>query len=228
MAKLFYLKWHIEEGVLILDQQRYNSKKNEFLITPYKVTQSQAKRLKKRITNRFLYKERKPFLNEIEFEFYNIFHVCKRCGFVTDKAKVNKAWGELCNSCFRDYQEEKKIEYQKSKDYRKRIRQLKVYLQTEQGKVDAVPNEVIQSNVRLEVIKANKTMKDVANYLGISESAMSLFFDNKRIDAGQLQAICEYLMVPIERMTRMPRGVRIKRKDGVPAHWLKEGFRIKS
>ena len=66
MAGLFYLKWHVEEGRLILDQQKKTVSRKELLVVPYKVTKKQAEKLKERITDRFLYKKRNPFLNEIE------------------------------------------------------------------------------------------------------------------------------------------------------------------
>lgn len=228
MAKIFYIKWDVEEGVLILDQQKKKVSQKELLVVPYKVTKKQAERLKDRITDRFLYKKRNPFLSEIEHEFFKIFHVCNQCGRVTDKVDVNKAWGKLCKPCFRKYQAEKLKEYQANKDYRKKIRRLKEYLKTEQGKIDAVPLSVIESNVRMEVIRQGKTMREIARHLNISETKMSLLFSAKKLSVDDLRAICEYLMTPMERMLRLPRGVSVKRQDGVPRDWLEEGFWIKN
>ena len=228
MARLFYIKWDVEEGVLILDQQKKKVSQKELLVVPYKVTKKQAERLKERITDRFLYKKRNPFLNEIEHEFFRIFHVCKECGYVTDKEKVNKSWGKLCEFCFRKYQAEKLKEYQANKDYRKKIRRLKEYLKTDQGKIDAVPLSVIESNVRMEIIRQGKTMRELARHLNISETKMSLLFSAKKLSVDDLLAICEYLMTPMERMLRLPRGVSVKRQDGVPEHWFENDFRVKN
>jgi len=225
---LFYIKWNVEDGEIILDQIRKSVSSKEILVVPYKITKIQAVRLKDRITDRFLYKNRKPFVSEIEYEFNKLFHVCKNCGHVTDKDDVNKAWGNLCKKCFKEYQREKLKEYQANKDYRKKVRRFKEYLKTPQGKVDAVPISVIESNVRMEVIRQGKTMRELAGHLNISETKMSLLFSAKKLSADDLRAICEYLMTPMERMLRLPRGVSVKRQDGVPKDWLEEGFWMKT
>jgi transcriptional regulator with XRE-family HTH domain len=228
MAKLFYVKWHVEDGILILDQLKKKTSSKEILVVPNRITKAQGKRLKERITDRYLYKKRNPFVNEIEHEFHSIFHTCKQCGYVTDREKVNKAWGDLCNICFRKLQQEKLKEYQANKDYRKKVRKLKKYLQTTQGKIDAVPLDVIESNVRMEVVRQGKTMRELAKHLNISDSKMSLLFSGKKLDSDDLEAICEYLMTPMELFLRLPRGVYIKRQDGIPKHWLEEDFRMKN
>lgn len=226
MAKLFYLKYDIGAGEIILDQSKAKMSHNEILVLPNRITERQGARLKERLTGRFLYKDRKPFVSEVEYEFGKIFSVCKSCGFVTDRDKTNKAWGGLCKKCFRKHQEEKKREYQANKDYRKKVRRLREYLKTEQGKIDAVPLSVIESNVRMEVIRQGKTMRELARHLNISETKMSLLFSAKKLSVDDLRAICEYLMTPMERMLRLPRGVSVKRQDGVPKDWLEDGFRV--
>ena len=90
MAKLYYIKWDVEEGVLILDQQKKKVSQKELLVVPYKVTKKQAERLKERITDRFLHKKRNPFLNEIEHEFFRIFQK-------DSKASVLRVRCQVCN-----------------------------------------------------------------------------------------------------------------------------------
>ena len=90
------------------------------------------------------------------------------------------------------------------------------------------PLSVIESNVRMEVIRQGKTMREVARHLNISETKMSLLFSAKKLSVDDLRAICEYLMTPMERMLRLPRGVSVKRQDGVPKDWLEEGFWMKT
>lgn len=226
--KLFYLKYDVEAGEIILDQSKKKVSKTELLVLPNKITETQGKKLKERINNRALYKHRKPFLNELEHEFFCLFSVCSRCGYVTDKDKVNKAWDGLCKECFKDYQAEKQREYWATKDYRKRVRKYKRYLNTKQGVIDSVPISVIESNVRMEVIRQGKTMRELAQHLNISDKRMTELFNAKRIDADILDSICEYLITPLERMIRLPRGVRIKKQDGVPKFWFDGDFRIKN
>ena len=228
MAKFYYLKYNVEIGEIVLDISKKKVSSKELLVLPNRITQKQGLKLRERITDRFLYKDRKAFISEVEYEFKRLFSICTECGFVTDKDKVNKAWKGLCRSCFKEYQQEKVKDYQSNKDYLKKVRKLKEYLKTEQGQIDAVPGSVIESNVRMAVVRTNKTMREVAKHLNISDKQMSILFNNKRIDADILRAICEYLMTPLERMLRPPRGVRIKRKDGVPKFWLDEDFRIKN
>ena len=228
MARLFYLKYDIGAGEIILDQSKAKMSHNELLVLPNRITEKQGAMLKERLTDRFLYKDRKPFISEVEYEFGKIFSICKSCGFVTDRDKINKAWGGLCKRCFRKYQEEKKKEYQANKDYLKKIRKFKEYIKTNQGRVDAVPPQVIGSNIRMEVIRQGKTMREVARHLNLSDKQMSVLFDNKRLDVDVLQAICEYLMMPMEKALRQPRGVRLKRQDGLPKFWFEDDFRMKN
>ena len=88
MAKLFYVKFDVSAGTLILDQSRVKQSYDELLVNNFKITKAQAKLLKDAITDRFLYKDRAAFLSEVEWEFNRLFHVCSSCNFVTDKSKV--------------------------------------------------------------------------------------------------------------------------------------------
>lgn len=227
MAKFYWLKYDVDAGEIILDQSKKKVSSSELLVLQNKITEAQGGRLKKRLREREQFKKRKLFLNEVEYEFRRLFSICKRCGYVTDKAKINKAWHGLCKKCFKDYQEEKKREYWATKDYRKKINRYKEYLKTEQGLIDSVPISVIESNVKMEVVRQGKTMREVARHLNLSDKQMTELFKAKRIDAEILEAICEYLMTPIERMIRRHRGVRIPKKDGVPKFWIDTDFKMK-
>ena len=226
MTKLFYIKYDVASGTLILDQSKVKQSYDELLVNNCKITKTQAKKLKDAITDRFLYSDRDAFLHEVDFEFNRLFHVCSSCNFVTDKSKVNKAWGDKCQRCFRKVQEEKRRANQASKDYRKQIRKYKEHMTTPQGKVDAIPISIIESNVRFEMIRKNISSTGMANALGISPPSFSKLFKNNTIDYKVLQSICEVLIVPPEKMLRLNRGVRVPKKDGVPKFWLDEGFRI--
>ena len=226
MAKLFYIKYDVASGTLILDQSKVKQSYNELLVVPFKITKTQAKLLKGAITDRFLYSDRYAFLNEVEWEFNKLFHVCSVCNFVTTRSKVNKAWGNRCKRCFRKVQEEKRRKNQQNKDYRKQIRRYKDHLATNQGKVDAIPISIIESNVRFEMIRKNISSTGMANALGISSPSFSKLFKNNTIDYKVLQSICEVLIVPPEKMLRLHRGVRVPKKDGIPRFWLEDGFRI--
>ena len=226
MAKLFYIKYDVASGTLIIDQSPKKQSYDELLVNNYKITKTQAKKLKDAITDRFLYSDRFAFLHEVEFEFNRLFHVCSSCNFVTDKSKVNKAWKNRCQRCFRKVQEEKRRANQASKDYRKQIRKYKEHMTTPQGKVDAVPIPIIESNVRFEMIRKNISSADMAEALNISNPTFSKIFKNNTIDYKVLQSVCEVLIVPPERILRLKRGVRVPKKDGVPKFWLEDGFRI--
>ncbi|HHX59654.1 MAG TPA: helix-turn-helix transcriptional regulator [Epulopiscium sp.] len=226
MAKLFYVKYDVSSGSLIIDQSKVKQSYDELLVNNYKITKTQAKLLKDAITDRFLYKDRAAFLSEVEWEFNRLFHVCSSCNFVTTRSKVNKAWDNRCQRCFRKVQEEKRRANQANKDYRKQIRKYKEHMTTPQGRVDAIPISIIESNVRFEMIRRNISSTDMANALGISPPSFSKLFKNNTIDYKALQSICEVLIVPPEKMLRLHRGVRVPRKDGVPRFWLDEGFRI--
>ena len=196
MAKLFYIKYDVASGTLILDQSKVKQSYDELLVNNFKITKAQAKLLKDAITDRFLYKDRAAFLSEVEWEFNRLFHVCSSCNFVTDRSKVNKAWGNRCKRCFRKVQEEKRRKNQQNKDYRKQIRRYKDHLATNQGKVDAIPISIIESNVRFEMIRKNISSTGMANALGISSPSFSKLFKNNTIDFKVLQSICEVLIVP--------------------------------
>ncbi len=226
MAKLFYVKFDVSAGALILDQSRVKQSYDELLVNNFKITKTQAKLLKDAITDRFLYKDRDAFLSEVEWEFNRLFHVCSSCNFVTTRSKVNKAWGNRCQRCFRKVQEEKRRKNQQNKDYRKQIRKYKEHLTTNQGAVDAIPIAIIESNVRFEMLRKNISSIDMANALGISPPSFSKLFKNNTIDYKVLQSVCEVLIVPPEKILRPKRGIRVPKKDGIPRFWLEDGFRI--
>lgn len=226
MPKLFYVKIDVSNGTLILDQSKTKQDYNELLVVPYRITKTQAKKLKEAITDRFLYADREPFLNEIEFEFYRIFRVCRKCGFVNNKEDVNKAWSGLCEGCFRKLQIEKRRKNQADKDERRKMRRYKEHLKTPQGRIDAIPISIIESNVRFEMIRKNISSTDMANALNISKPTFSKLFKGNTINYKVLQSVCEVLIVPPEKILRLHRGVRVPKKDGVPRFWLEDGFRI--
>ena len=64
-GKLFYLKYDIGAGEIILDQSKAKMSHNEILVLPNRITERQGARLKERLTDRFLYKDRKPFISEV-------------------------------------------------------------------------------------------------------------------------------------------------------------------
>lgn len=228
MTKRYFLKYNVASGTIVLDQSKIKKHYDELLVLPNRITKSQGKRLKDRITDRFLYRDRKAFINEVEYEFKEIFNICTGCGFVTDKDKTNKAWGRLCSQCFREEQANTRRRNQAAKDERRQLRRYRLHLQTIQGQIDAIPMEIIESNVRFEMRRQGKTMKNVAEAIGISNSAMSRLLKNKFIDKDELQLISEYLFVPLEKFLRVPRGVRIpKTIDDIPKFWLEDGFRIR-
>lgn len=226
MAKLFYVKIDVSNGTLILDQSKIKQDYNELLVVPYRITKTQAKKLKDAVTNRFLYKDRHPHLSEVSYEFNRIFHVCSKCDFVTDRSEANKTWGNRCKKCFRKLQEEKRRDNQANKDYRRQIKKYKHHLTTPQGRIDATPISIIESNVRFEMIKQNISSTVMAEKLNISRPTFSKLFKNNTIEYKMLQDICTVLLVPIEKMLRLHRGMRIPKKDGVPRFWLEDGFRI--
>lgn len=226
MAKLFFVKYDVAAGTLILDQSKEKQSYDELLVVPYRITKMQAVELKGAITDRFLYTDRSAFLHEVEYEFNKLFHVCNACNFVTTRSKVNKAWGNRCQKCFRKVQEEKRRKNQQNKDYRKQIRKYKEHMTTPQGKVDAIPISIIKSNVRFEMLRKNISSIDMANALGVSPPSFSKLFKNNTIDYKVLQSICEVLIVPPEKILRLYRGTRVPKKDGVPRFWLEDGFRI--
>lgn len=228
MAKLFYVKYHVEDGIFILDQVKRKVSPKEMMVVPYKITKAQGKMLKDRVDHKYGKKSRNPFMNEIKHEFDTLFHVCKECQYVTTATKVNKAWGNVCSRCFRIVQAENKRKYQAQKDQRKKIRRYRRYLKTMQGRIDSVPIEVIGSNVRIEIVRQGKTQREIAQHLGITDGMFSVMFAKKKVNAEDLQAICEYLGIPIEKTLRLPPGVTVKRQDGIPKHWLKEGFRMRN
>lgn len=231
MSKRYYVKYNVAIGELILDSSKVKSNPEELLVVPHMIGSRQGKVLKERITNRFLYKRRKPFLQEIEHEFYKIFHVCKTCGHVTNKQgehKHQKRWGDECKKCYQKTRIRRRKEWEATKDHRKVIRRYKLHLNTLQGQIDAVPIEVIESNVRLEMKLQGKTPKEMAQFMGVSQSRFSEMFRTVSIKKDYLLKMSEYLFVPVEKLIRRPRGVRIPYVDGVPKFWLDKNFRIRN
>ena len=72
------------------------------------------------LTDRFLYKDRKPFISEVEYEFGKIFSVCKSCGFVTPRDKKTRRGAVCVKSASENIRRKRKKEYQATKDYLKK------------------------------------------------------------------------------------------------------------
>lgn len=226
--KLYFLKYDIEAGEIILDKSRRRASIRELLIVPYKVSTRQGERLSERIGVDRLKRGRILFSHEVEYIFNRMFNVCKECGFVTDKVKSRKQWNGLCRSCFREYQEAQKIEFRDKRDYRRQIRKYKLHLNTLQGQIDSVPLELIEANVRLELKKQGKTVKSLSDGIKLRQSKINEMFKGKTIKKEYLLEISEYLFVPVEKLLRIPRGASIPYKDGVPKFWLDDGFVIRN
>lgn len=226
--KRFYLKYDISVGELILDPSRKRATINELLVVPNRITQTQGKTLKKRLETRQLIKGRKLFVPEVEEEFHKLFSVCKTCGFVTDRNRINKAWSGECKSCFRETQEARKRENQANRDYIRQIRKYKLHLKTLQGRIDSVPAPLIVSNINFEMKKQGKKWKDLADYLELSQPKLNEILGGKTIRKEYLLLVCEFLFVPVEKLLKRQRGFKIPYKDGVPEFWLEAGFRIRN
>ena len=222
----YFLKYYLATGELIFDKTPNRAHNDELLVVRYKITLSQGKRLENRLKIVHLRLGRILFLHEVEQEFYKMFHVCKTCGFVSDK--VRKEWNGECQKCFRHTQELKRIEYQRTKDYRKQIRKYKLHMKTLQGQIDSVPIALIESNVKLELKKQGKTIKNLADGLCLRQSKINEIFANKTIKKEYLLEMAEFLFVPVEKFLRLQRGVRIPYKDGVPKFWLDDDFVIRN
>lgn len=227
-AKRYFLKYNVAVGEIILDASRKRVSVDELLVTKSRITKTQAETLKKRLETRQLIKGRKLFLSEVEEEFNKLFSVCKTCGFVTDRAKINKTWDGECRSCFRETQEVRKRENQANRDYLRQIRKYKLHLNTLQGQIDSVPVPLIVSNIQFEMKKQGKKFKDLADYLELPQSKLNEMFGGKTIRKEYLLLVCEFLFVPVEKLLKRQRGFRIPYKDGVPKFWLEDNFRIRN
>jgi len=226
--KRYFLKYNVAVGEIILDTSRKREATDELLVVKSRITKLQAKTLKNQLGARQLIKGRKLFLSEVEEEFNKLFSVCKTCGFVTDRSKINKAWDGECKSCFRNTQEERKRENQANRDYLRQIRKYKLHLNTLQGQIDSVPVPLIVSNIQFEMKKQGKKFKDLADYLELSQPKLNEMLGGKSIKKEYLLLVCEFLFVPLEKLLKRQRGFKIPYKDGVPKFWLEDGFRIRN
>lgn len=225
--KKYFLLYDVSCGEIILATSNKRETMAEILVVPYKITERQGKSLKNALNASKDKVGRILFSNEVEDIFNKLFHVCKACSFVTDRP-VNKTWGERCEKCFREYQEEERKRFRELADHRKQVRKYRLHLNTLQGQIDAVPIQVIESNVKLLIRRRGKAYGDLAAYIGMSNQRFSEIFKNQTIKKEYLLKISEFLFVPVKKLLEVPRGFRLPYKDGVPKFWLDEKFYIRN
>lgn len=225
--KTYHILYDSYCGEIILATSKKKESMAEILVVPYKITERQGKSLKNAINASREKYERTLFSNEVEDIFNRLFHVCKACSFVTDRP-VNKAWGDRCEKCFRKYQEEERKRFRELADHRKQVRRYRLHLNTLQGQIDAVPIQVIESNVKLLMRRQGKAYGDLADYLGASNKYLSELFKNRTIKKEYLLKISEFLFVPVKKLLVIPRGFKLPYQDGIPKFWLDEKFYIRN
>ena len=221
------MKYNVRTGTLIADASRKTSSWEEALLVDSKVTAEQARTLNEVIKNRPKYRDRKPYLFEVEIEFQKLFTVCDTCACAIDRAKHNKAWGKNCRDCHQIVVKKRTADRIKRRDYYRQVRRYRLHYNTPQGKVDAIPIQLIKENTRLEMKLKGETFSSVARALDIDEKAFRAFFENRTISRHLLAQIAGYLKIPISRLTHKRRGVTLRLKDGVPEFWLHRNFRIR-
>ncbi len=220
----YYPKYSLESGELILDTSKASFDGSEMLILPYKITKTQGYQLKGKVERSHYHVERMPFLHEYQFQFYKIFHVCEKCNFVSEKRKVNKAWGPLCRRCFRKRQAQDVKQRGRDNDYRKKIIKYRAYLKTTQGKINAVPKEYLISNMKIELDMKGLSLTQLAEYMGVSSKKLYNLLSNRFIKEEIVLAASSLLNIPINRFLKIRRGLTNPTIDGIPAFWLKDGF----
>lgn len=223
----FYLKYNIKNGAFILDTSRTSQGWDELLVSENKVSKLQGIEFQDKVNNAYKFKKRSPWLFEVEEEFDKMFHTCAECGYVTTRTEHKHYWTKYCKSCAEEISREKLLAKDRRKNRQRRIRRLRLHLNTPQGKVDAVPIEIIKENTALEMRLKGTSFAEVGRKMGLPEGSLARMFQGKSISRHILAEIASIIGVPLSSLIRKRRGVRIPLKHGVPAFWLDETFVIR-
>lgn len=215
--KQYYLKWDIDNESFLLDVSYRNS---DFVygIRKVKITEIQANQFGERIERMYL--DRGKFINLaiLEYEFDKFFHICVDCGKATAHVTWVKRQKEWCYDCYHGHLSE--IYKERAKIYieKERIKRLQEYVKTNQGIADVIGAKAIKANVYVQMKIHNKTQKELAPVLGLTEESVSRLFNNRKsVKIEYLYKIAEWLIVPMDLLLKVPRGtVPLKRKNGIP------------
>lgn len=215
--KLYYLKWDIDNESFLLDVSYKNS---DFVygIRKHQITEFQANEFGDLMEKRYINKGKFLNLTILEYEFDKFFHICKDCGKVTSHTAWVKRQRNWCYDCYHGHLTEIYRESAKIVVERERIKRLQEYVKTNQGIADVIGAKVIKANVYVQMKIRNKTNKELAQVLGITEeSASRLFHGRKSVKIEHLYKIAEWLFVPMDLLLKIPRGtLPLKKKHGIP------------
>lgn len=226
MQRTYFVKLDIDSGKIILDITDEKKNHNELLIPDYRLSEEQGKMLSDRLK-----KYKKPQYPDAILECRRIFYPCKQCGYVVTSEKANKAWNGLCEPCFRVNQKNRRklydTEREEEKALQNRLERYKRHIATTQGRIDAVPIEIIESNIRLEMFSKGLLYKDLARTLRMTSPQVSQLFYNKYIKAGTLKSIAKFIGVDLKALLKVPKEYKIEMYNGIPASWFDPNSRIR-
>jgi len=215
--KLYYLKWDIDNESFLLDVS-YRSSDFVYGIRKVHITEFQANEFGAWIEKRYINKGKFINITILEYEFDKFFHICEDCGKATSHTTWVKRQRNWCYDCYHGHLNE--IYREKAKIYieNERIKRLQEYVKTNQGIADVIGAKVIKANVYVQLKKHNKTQKELAQVLGLTEESVSRLFNNRKsVKIEYLYKIAEWLFVPMDLLLAVPRGtVPLKRKNGIP------------
>lgn len=218
-AKRYYLKFNVVNNSIILDVNSSLHNEDEILLSNHTITVRQGKLLRDAMKE-----HDKPYSTEVLFLFDKLFNVCPDCGIVLTKSSQKAAQKNRCVKCWNKFREERRDIWfknrDKQRDYERQMRKLRLHLKTPQGRVDAVPMDIIESNIRIALARKGGTFKEMGEFIGVSPSVIYSLFRNKYIRVERLLQICEYLKVNLGTILAIPIGVKIPKIDGVPKHMV--------
>ena len=205
-TKLYYLKWDIDTKSFLLD---VSFRESDFVygIKKELVTQDQANEFADLMEKRYTAKGKELNLTFLEYEFGKFFHVCVDCGTATTHTEWVVRQRNWCYECYHGHLSEMYSIRSKEVMERERIKRMKEYIKTKQGKADILGAKGIKANIIVQLKIHSKTQKDLAERLKMTEGNVSeLLNRRKSIKIEYLYAIAEWLLVPIDLLIIAIRG----------------------
>jgi plasmid maintenance system antidote protein VapI len=218
----YYLKFNVVEKKFALDTV-FRAENDYYAIKNAPLTEAQAEEFVARIERKYI-SQSKPFeMNLLEAEFNLHFKICSECKVVITRKKWLKHHGSKCAACYSEVKGEIIAKKRRKVVAEKRTEALKEYVSTEQGVIDTVGAQMIFNNIKVQLLKKNKTQTELAELLEMSSpsSVTRMFHGNKSITADRLFKIAEWLRVPFDVLVKLPRGVKVEKKNGVPVNVTK-------
>ena len=215
--KLYHLLYYKDTNTFKLSDKNVRTTSDKLRVTNKKITEKQADVFvlhfrktskKKQITD--------ELIQNIYKEFY---YECNVCGKVYRSNLYRKMYKNKCRECYADkvsrvgYNRYHRIRHEKLKAAR-----MKEYMETTHGKVNKAGLKQIRENIKYVAAMNGYTYQDISNYIGIEHSVFVDMMRDRWIDLDTVYKICEFLQVPIKRLTRktMFGAEKEKTKNGIP------------